>query len=131
MVKSGLDHDRFKEDNSVPRVSQYRLAAHLAAAVALFTALFNMSVVRILLPLMVIVSGQIAERSRCCALLKSFLAQPLPVATTSHMNLVRFRRLAHGTTVGVVGQSACISVLRRIHLISIILGLGIGYTYVW
>ena len=32
MVKSGLDHKNFEGPNDVPRVSQYRLAAHLSAA---------------------------------------------------------------------------------------------------
>eukprot|EP01119_Soliformovum_irregulare_P011807 TRINITY_DN2996_c0_g1_i2.p1 TRINITY_DN2996_c0_g1~~TRINITY_DN2996_c0_g1_i2.p1 ORF type:complete len:440 (-),score=55.00 TRINITY_DN2996_c0_g1_i2:271-1590(-) len=42
MVKSGLDHKNF-EDDSVPRVSQYRLAAHLSMAVTLYSLLFWMS----------------------------------------------------------------------------------------
>ncbi len=32
MVKSGLDHANFEGPSDVPRVSQYRLAAHLSAA---------------------------------------------------------------------------------------------------
>ncbi|KAH8398223.1 hypothetical protein KR222_003229 [Zaprionus bogoriensis] len=36
MVKSGLE-DRFNNPNDVPRVSQYRLASHLAAAFVLYT----------------------------------------------------------------------------------------------
>ena len=32
MVKSGLDHKNFEGPNDVPRVSQYRLASHLGAA---------------------------------------------------------------------------------------------------
>ncbi|KAH8272832.1 hypothetical protein KR018_002001 [Drosophila ironensis] len=35
MVKSGLE-DRFQDPNDVPRVSQYRLASHLAAAFVLY-----------------------------------------------------------------------------------------------
>jgi len=40
MVKSGLDHDNFLGPCDVPRVSQYRLAAHLSSAVILYSALF-------------------------------------------------------------------------------------------
>jgi len=40
MVKSGLDHDNFLGPNDVPRVSQYRLAAHLSSAVVLYSLLF-------------------------------------------------------------------------------------------
>jgi len=36
MVKSGLE-DRFQDPNDVPRVSQYRLASHLAAAFILYS----------------------------------------------------------------------------------------------
>lgn len=39
MVKSGLE-DRFKSQNDVPRVSQYRLAAHLSLAFLLYSFLF-------------------------------------------------------------------------------------------
>lgn len=38
MVKSGLE-DRFQSQSDVPRVSQYRLAAHLSTAFALYTLL--------------------------------------------------------------------------------------------
>jgi cytochrome c oxidase assembly protein subunit 15 len=38
MVKSGLE-DRFHGDNDVPRVSQYRLAAHLGSAFVLYSYL--------------------------------------------------------------------------------------------
>ena len=37
MVKSGLDHKNFEGPNDVPRVSQYRLAAHLSSAVVLYS----------------------------------------------------------------------------------------------
>lgn len=37
MVKSGLDHKNFEGPNDVPRVSQYRLAAHLSAAMVLYS----------------------------------------------------------------------------------------------
>ncbi|KAF0313255.1 Cytochrome c oxidase assembly protein COX15 [Amphibalanus amphitrite] len=37
MVKSGLDHKNFEGPSDVPRVSQYRLAAHLGAALVLAT----------------------------------------------------------------------------------------------
>jgi len=40
MVKSGLDHDNFLGPCDVPRVSQYRLAAHLSSAVVLYSFLF-------------------------------------------------------------------------------------------
>ena len=45
MVKSGLDERNFEENNSVPRVSQYRLAAHLSMAVALYVAMMWMGMV--------------------------------------------------------------------------------------
>jgi cytochrome c oxidase assembly protein subunit 15 len=38
MVQSGLE-DRFHSDSDVPRVSQYRLAAHLSLAFILYTLL--------------------------------------------------------------------------------------------
>ncbi len=40
MVKSGLDHKNFEGPSDVPRVSQYRLASHLTAAMASREALF-------------------------------------------------------------------------------------------
>jgi len=40
MVKSGLEHENFLGPNDVPRVSQYRLAAHLTSAVTLYSFLF-------------------------------------------------------------------------------------------
>ena len=40
MVKSGLDHNNFLGPCDVPRVSQYRLAAHLSSAVVLYSFLF-------------------------------------------------------------------------------------------
>lgn len=69
MVKSGLE-DRFHEVNDVPRVSQYRLAAHLSFAFILYT-LFTWSSLGILLP---------AQRM---------------AAVTKQMG--RFRKLAHMT----------------------------------
>lgn len=39
MVKSGLEN-RFHEPNDVPRVSQYRLAAHLSLAFVLYVSMF-------------------------------------------------------------------------------------------
>lgn len=48
MVKSGLE-DRFNDPNDVPRVSQYRLAAHLSFAFALYI-LFLMSAFDNLMP---------------------------------------------------------------------------------
>merc|ERR1719187_2703085 len=40
MVKSGLEHENFLGPCDVPRVSQYRLAAHLSSAVVLYSFLF-------------------------------------------------------------------------------------------
>ncbi|XP_042203133.1 cytochrome c oxidase assembly protein COX15 homolog isoform X2 [Homarus americanus] len=37
MVKSGLEEHRFKEPSDVPRVSQYRLTAHLGSAFVLYS----------------------------------------------------------------------------------------------
>lgn len=48
MVQSGLE-DRFHDVNDVPRVSQYRLAAHLSLALVLYT-LFLWSAFDHLLP---------------------------------------------------------------------------------
>lgn len=48
MVKSGLE-DRFHGESDVPRVSQYRLAAHLSLAFVLYT-LFLWSALDILIP---------------------------------------------------------------------------------
>ncbi|XP_011206167.1 cytochrome c oxidase assembly protein COX15 homolog [Bactrocera dorsalis] len=48
MVKSGLE-DKFQDVNDVPRVSQYRLASHLAAAFVLYSV-FLSSGLRKLLP---------------------------------------------------------------------------------
>jgi cytochrome c oxidase assembly protein subunit 15 len=42
MVKSGLD-DQIIVDNAVPRVSQYRLAAHLSAALLFFMGTLRMA----------------------------------------------------------------------------------------
>eukprot|EP00095_Tigriopus_kingsejongensis_P000231 maker-scaffold55_size446313-snap-gene-2.15 protein:Tk00231 transcript:maker-scaffold55_size446313-snap-gene-2.15-mRNA-1 annotation:"AGAP001744-PA" len=40
MVKSGLDHKNFEGPADVPRVSQYRLASHLSAAMVFYSVLF-------------------------------------------------------------------------------------------
>ena len=40
MVKSGLEPANFAADGAVPRVSQYRLAAHLGAALVLYAGMF-------------------------------------------------------------------------------------------
>lgn len=40
MVQSGLEHANFTADGAVPRVSQYRLAAHLSAALVLYAGMF-------------------------------------------------------------------------------------------
>ena len=39
MVKSGLDPKNFEGPNDIPRVSQYRLAAHLSSAMVLYSFL--------------------------------------------------------------------------------------------
>jgi cytochrome c oxidase assembly protein subunit 15 len=41
MVQSGLDDSLMETPGAVPRVSQYRLAAHLGTAVALYAAMFG------------------------------------------------------------------------------------------
>jgi cytochrome c oxidase assembly protein subunit 15 len=41
MVKSGLDEELFTTPGAVPRVSQYRLAAHLGAALVLYTGMVH------------------------------------------------------------------------------------------
>jgi cytochrome c oxidase assembly protein subunit 15 len=41
MVKSGLDEENFTHAGAVPRVSQYRLAAHLGAALMLYTGMVH------------------------------------------------------------------------------------------
>lgn len=41
MVKSGLDESLMETPGAVPRVSQYRLAAHLGLAVALYAGMFG------------------------------------------------------------------------------------------
>lgn len=43
MVKSGLDQEII-DTNSVPRVSQYRLAAHLAAALTLYVGIVSTAI---------------------------------------------------------------------------------------
>lgn len=40
MVQSGLEPANFTTDGAVPRVSQYRLAAHLSAALVLYAGMF-------------------------------------------------------------------------------------------
>ena len=49
MVKSGLDHENFKGPSDVPRVSQYRLAAHLSSAMVLYS-FFLWNSMSVLLP---------------------------------------------------------------------------------
>ncbi|XP_066992191.1 heme A synthase COX15 [Anabrus simplex] len=78
MVKSGLE-DRFHGESDVPRVSQYRLAAHLSLAFVLYT-LFLWSALDHLLP-----------------------AQSVAGTVTKAMR--RFRMLAH-TTKGMVFLTA-------------------------
>jgi cytochrome c oxidase assembly protein subunit 15 len=43
MVKSGLDHQKFEENNSVPRVSHYRLAIHLGTALMLYSFMYTIA----------------------------------------------------------------------------------------
>ena len=43
MVQSGLDEANFQGPNDIPRVSQYRLAAHLGLALILYTGLLQSS----------------------------------------------------------------------------------------
>lgn len=45
MVKSGLDHALLDTPGAVPRVSQYRLAAHLGTAVALYAGMLGTGLV--------------------------------------------------------------------------------------
>jgi len=76
MVKSGLDHKNFEGPNDVPRVSQYRLAAHLSAAMVLYSFMLWNSL--------------------------SILKPPksIPIEKFSKMDalsLVNFRKLAMGT----------------------------------
>lgn len=47
MVRSGLE-DRFQDSNAVPRVSQYRLAAHLGTAFILYTLFLSQALKRLL-----------------------------------------------------------------------------------
>ena len=49
MVKSGLDPKNFEGPSDIPRVSQYRLSAHLSAAMVLYSVFFWNSLA-ILLP---------------------------------------------------------------------------------
>ncbi|KAH9991473.1 COX15/CtaA family, partial [Russula vinacea] len=44
MVQSGLEPANFTADGAVPRVSQYRLAAHLSAALVLYAGIFAAAV---------------------------------------------------------------------------------------
>lgn len=41
MVRSGLEEENFQDENAVPRVSQYRLAAHLGLAFLLYSLFFS------------------------------------------------------------------------------------------
>lgn len=73
MVKSGLE-DRFHRESDVPRVSQYRLAAHLSLAFILYT-LFLWSALDVLVP-----------------------AQTIAIASKTALKASRnFRMLAHST----------------------------------
>lgn len=90
MVKSGLE-DRFHKPEDVPRVSQYRLAAHLSLAFLLYTG-FLWSALDHLLP-----------------------AQTLPAhgefRALASKTALRFRKLAH-TTKGLIFLTA-ISGIRK------------------
>lgn len=86
MVKSGLE-DRFHGESDVPRVSQYRLAAHLASAFVLYSLLFWNS-------LGLLIPPQIIQKSK---------------------NVQRFRMLAH-TCKGLVFLTAISGLLQTIPL---------------
>ena len=49
MVKSGLEH-RQDDANAVPRVSQYRLAAHLSSALVLYSLFLWSGLTHVLTP---------------------------------------------------------------------------------
>ena len=51
MVKSGLDPKNFEGPNDIPRVSQYRLAAHLSSAMVLYSYLLWNSISILMPPL--------------------------------------------------------------------------------
>lgn len=102
MVKSGLEQ-RFHEPNDIPRVSQYRLAAHLTFAFALYTA-FLWSALDHIMP-----------------------AQELKDAVTK--GALRFRKLAHATK-GMVFLTALTGnhfILLNIRFILILIKMLIGY----
>lgn len=62
MVKSGLE-DRFKEQSDVPRVSQYRLAAHLSLAILLYAFFFWSALHQLLPPETITVSSRAIARA--------------------------------------------------------------------
>jgi len=84
MVKSGLDHKNFEGPNDIPRVSQYRLAAHLSAAMVLYSFMLWNSLSILKPP-------------------KKFTMEKL--SKNDALSLVNFRRLAM-TTKGLVFVTA-------------------------
>jgi len=71
MVKSGLE-DRFHGESDVPRVSQYRLAAHLGSALVLYS-LFLWSSLQHLMPAQPVVATQAVLRLKRMAHLSKFM----------------------------------------------------------
>ena len=99
MVKSGLDHKNFEGPNDVPRVSQYRLAAHLSSAMVLYSfMLWN--------------SLNILKPAKALALNK--------LTSLDAKSLMGFRKLAMGTK-GLVFATAVSG--------AFVAGLDAGLTY--
>merc|ERR1719203_1267701 len=84
MVKSGLDPKNFEGPNDIPRVSQYRLAAHLSSAMVLYSFMLWNSLSILKPP-------------------KKFTVEKL--SKNDALSLVNFRRLAM-TTKGLVFLTA-------------------------
>ena len=104
MVKSGLDHKNFEGPNDVPRVSQYRLAAHLSAAMVLYSFMLWNSL-SVLKPPKEFTPKSLYQNSASQSLVQS---------------LVKFRRLAMGTK-GLVFATAVSG--------AFVAGLDAGLTY--
>lgn len=100
MVKSGLE-DRFHNPNDVPRVSQYRLAAHLTFALLLYTGFF-WSALDHLVP-----------------------AQHLAVAASKHA--LRFRGLAHATKALIFLTAVSGEINQRLPFESICFDFDFGF----
>lgn len=65
MVKSGLEES--SDPNAVPRVSQYRLAAHLGSAMILYVLFLWQGLNHVLTPNQVCCSGGISRVCTCSA----------------------------------------------------------------